>query len=56
MRLSSNLTIKIQLFIKLFNTSHPKSLIFNPSPLGQKISPNNPFFLLKTTKTHKNTP
>ena len=56
MRLSSNLTTKIQLFIKLFNPSHPKSLIFNPSPLGPKIITNIPFFLLKTTKTHKNTP
>ena len=56
MRLSSNLTIKIQLFIKLFNPSHPKSLIFNPSPLGPKITPHNPFILLKTTKIHKNPP
>ena len=56
MRLSSNLTIKIQLFIKLFNPFHPKSLIFNPSPLGQKIIINIPFFLLKTTKTLKNPP
>lgn len=47
MRLSSNLTIKIQLFIKLFNPSHPKSLIFNPSPLGQKNHPKQPLLSSK---------